>query len=105
MSIDLSSGNISSGITLVTHEGDTAFLPCSFPLANTFSIVWEINGVTYNVDSLPRNLQRTSNGLLIKQVSSSDAGYYTCYSHANTAKLQQLYVVHLVVNVSPGMTL
>ncbi len=97
-------GNISTGLTLTTHVGDTAFIPCSVPLASSLTIVWEINGVTYNIDSLQsRNLVRISSGLLINDVSDNNDGEYTCYSHDTMANnLQQLYVVHLTVLPSKG---
>ena len=97
-------GNISTGLTLTTHEGDTVFIPCSVPLASSLTIVWKVNDVLYNIDSLQsNNLVRISSGLLINDVSDHNDAEYTCYSYDTlTNNLQQLYVVHLTVLPSKG---
>ena len=89
-------GSNSFELTLVSHEGDSVFLPCSYPLASSLSIVWEVNDVIFTVESLPNQLQRVSSGLFIRDVSLQDVGDYNCYTYS-MSNLEQLYSNHLVV--------
>ena len=96
------------GVTLLSHEGDSAYLPCSYPQSSSLTILWRIKGSVYPVYHLPNGFERipgSYSGLFLKDVSLENSGNYTCFIYNNSG-LEQLYTVQFIVlpslNISKG---
>ncbi len=85
-------------LSLTSHEGDTAFLPCSY-LTTERIAVWKIQGQIYSTYKLPSGILPLSNGLFINNVSLESEGIYICMIY-NGSSLETLYTTQLTVDVS-----